>query len=565
MNESTPGTALIVDDEMTSRFILRLLLEKQGYKTIEAANGQEAIDLFKSSSPDIIFMDVMMPEVDGYEATRQIKKDSGNRFVPVIFVTATTDQASLSLCIEAGGDDFMVKPYDDFILRSKIHAMQRIATLNKEVQVMYSMIHREQEIAESVFINAIQGTNINNPHIRSRIRPATTFSGDMMLSAYSPTRELFFLIGDFTGHGLSSALGAMPVSEVFHAMTSKGFDPESILSSINKKLKALLPVGMFFGAQLVAIDPSLEHIRIFNAGMPDLLVISGASNEIIHRGKSRSVPLGVISDIDWGEIVELVKISPNDKVLMYSDGLIEARNPEDVEFGEGRLIAAIGKESKSSCFDDIFRDLDLFCEGTPQVDDVTLAELNCVQEILPVVDETKKVVAQPFRGGRGEWNMTLEFSGVRLRETSPVPILINHVMEMEQIEEERSSLFTTITELYVNALDHGVLGLQSSLKSDAAGFANYFQLREARLAALDTGHVIFSMSVEQLSSTRRFILQVEDSGDGFDYKSMPTHTKEDSLVLSGRGIMLVKELCQTLSYEGKGNIVRATYEWNTEQ
>ncbi len=550
---------------MTSRFILRLLLEKQGYETLEAANGQEAIDLFRSSRPDIIFMDVMMPVVDGYEATRQIKDESGNRFVPVIFVTATTDQASLSLCIEAGGDDFMVKPYDDFILRSKIHAMQRIATLNKEVQGMYSMIHREQEIAESVFTKAIQGTNISNPHVRSRIRPATTFSGDMMLSSYSPSRELFFLIGDFTGHGLSSALGAMPVSEVFHAMTTKGFDPESILSSINKKLKALLPAGMFFGAQLVAIDSSLEHVRVFNAGMPDLLIISGASNEVIHRGKSSSVPLGIVDDIKPSEIGELVKISPGDKVLMYSDGLIEARNPEDQEFGEERLIAAISKESRSSHFDSIFKDLDLFCKDMSQIDDVTLAELSCVPEILPVVDGNKRVVSKPFRGGMGGWNMTLEFSGSRLRETNPVPILINHIMEMEQIEEERSSLFTTITELYVNALDHGILGLKSSLKSDAAGFASYFQQREARLAALDAGQIIFTMSAEQQSSTRRFTLYVEDSGDGFDYKTLPFSTEADSSQFSGRGIALVKGLCQSLSYEGKGNIAKAIYEWSTTQ
>ncbi len=565
MNNPHPGIALIVDDEMTSRVILRLLLKKQGYETLEATNGQEAIDIFRSHNPDIIFMDVLMPEVDGYEATRQIKAESGNRFVPVIFVTATTDQESLRLCIEAGGDDFMIKPYDNFILHSKIHAMQRIATLNKEVQGMYSMIHREQEIAESVFINAIQGTNIKNPHIRSCIRPATTFSGDMMLSAYSPSRELFFLIGDFTGHGLSSALGALPVSEVFNAMTSKGFNPEDILAGINKKLKVLLPVGMFFGAQLVVINAELDHVRIFNAGMPDLLIISGASNQIIHRGKSRGLPLGVMDSIDSKELGEIIAISPNDKVLMYSDGLTEARNLEDEEFGEERLILAIAKGSKSGHFDRIFSDLDLFCGDTSQVDDVTLAELTCVQEILPQRDENRRKVRQPVRGAQGQWCMTLEFCGTRLRETNPVPILVNQIVEMEQIEKERSSLFTVITELYVNALDHGVLGLKSDFKSDASGLAHYFKQREARLAVLDSGHVIFSLAVEQQAAIRRFTLRVVDSGAGFDYKNIPPYVKEDSPQLSGRGIMLVKELCHSLSYEGKGNIAKAIFEWSTSK
>ncbi len=65
MNHSDPGKALIVDDEKTNRLILKSLLSKQGYQTIEAVNGQEAIDLFNQENPSIIFMEVMMPVLDG--------------------------------------------------------------------------------------------------------------------------------------------------------------------------------------------------------------------------------------------------------------------------------------------------------------------------------------------------------------------------------------------------------------------------------------------------------------------------------------------------------------------
>ena len=564
MNNSDPGKALIVDDEMTNRVILKSLLKKQGYETIEAADGQQAIDMFRSEDPNIIFMDVMMPEVDGYEATRQIKAESGNRFVPIIFLTAMTDEESLSRCIEAGGDDFLVKPYDNFILRTKIRAMQRIAALNQEVQGMYSMIHREQEIAESVFINAIQGTNIKNPHIRSKIRPAGTFSGDMILSAYSPSRDLFFLIGDFTGHGLSAALGAMPVSEVFHAMTSKGFSAENILTGINKKLNALLPVGMFFGVQLVVINHELEHARIYNAGMPDLLIVDGHSNEIIHRVKSNGLPLGVIENIDPKEIGEIVPISSNDKILMFSDGLTEARNYDDEEFGDARLSQSINKAAVDGIYDQIFTDLDNFCGDMTQVDDVTLVELSCVQDILPQ-DKSSELAqsTRKTRGDHGEWKLSLCFSGARLRETNPVPILVNHILEMEELEAERQSLFTVITELYVNALDHGVLGLDSRLKSDPVGFARYFEEREERLSKLNSGQVIFDLAVEQLPEQRSIQLRVEDSGVGFDYQNHKPSSGETTQ-LCGRGILLIKDLCDSLEYEGKGNIAKAAFHWNTQ-
>ena len=558
------GKALIVDDEKTNRLILKSLLSKQGYQTIEAVNGQEAIDLFNQENPSIIFMDVMMPVLDGYEATRQIKAASANRFVPVIFLTAMSDEEALAQCIEAGGDDFLIKPYDNIILKSKIRSMQRIAALNREVQGMYSMIHREQEIAESVFINAIQSSNIENPHLRQVVRPAGIFSGDMVLSAYSPSRDLFFLTGDFTGHGLLAALGAMPVSEVFRAMTTKGFSPEEILTGINKKLKSMLPVGMFFGAQLVVVNHDLEHVRVFNAGMPDVIIVDGETNQIKHRLISNGLPLGVEAVIDPKEILQYAPIAYNDKILMHSDGLTEARNAQDQEFGSDRLIESISNAPKNGIFDQVFDDLDKFCgNNTTQADDVTLVEITCVHDVLPEIEVHDYIKPSKYMlGDRGEWKLSMRFNGARLRETNPVPILVNYLMEMEELEAERQSLFTVMTELYINALDHGVLGLDSNLKADPAGFEAYFQTRESRLANLDSGHVIFNLSVEQESTRRSILLRIEDSGKGFDFENHDPPLDE-ATALSGRGILLIQDLCESLEFHGKGNIAIARFGWST--
>ena len=564
MSNSSPGKALIVDDEKTNRLILKSLLTKQGYQTIEAVNGQEAIDLFKSEAPSIIFMDVMMPILDGYEATRQIKAASGNRFVPVIFLTAMSDEEALAQCIEAGGDDFLVKPYDKIILQSKIRSMQRIASLNQEVQGMYSMIRREQEIAESVFVNAIQSSNIQNDYLRQVVRPASIFSGDMVLSAYSPTRDLFFLTGDFTGHGLLAALGAMPVSEVFRAMTAKGFSAEEILIGINKKMKSMLPVGMFFGAQLVVVNHDLEHVRVFNAGMPEVLIVDGETNRIKHRLFSTGLPLGVVASIDPRELVQYAPIGYNDKILMHSDGLTEARNEDDQEYGSDRLFASISNAPKDQIFDRVFRDLDQFCgQNTTQADDVTLVEITCVHGVLPEIEIHDYIKPSSYMlGDRGEWKLSMRFNGARLRESNPVPLLVNYLMEMEELETERQSLFTVMTELYLNALDHGVLGLNSSLKNDPSGFGDYFEARESRLASLDSGYVIFNLSVEQEPNRRSILLRIEDSGQGFDFGNhIPLPNSETAL--SGRGILLVRDLCESLEYHGKGNIAIARFCWSS--
>ncbi len=561
--KNTIRNALIVDDEMTNRLILRSLLKKQGYTTIEAENGREAIEMYLEHKPSIIFMDVMMPEMDGYEATRYIKNHAGNYFIPIIFLTAMTDEHSLQTCIDAGGDDFLTKPYDKFLLQNKIRAMERIADLNRDLQGMYSLIHREQEIAEQVFINAVQNGNIETPCIRQDIRPAGTFSGDMILSEYSPSRDVHMLLGDFTGHGLSAALGAMPVSEVFRAMTTKGFTLEEILVGINKKLRQFLPTGMFLGAHLISISHNLDQISIFNAGMPPLLIIDGKTRQIKYHVHSTGLPLGIIDTVNTREMIQTFPLTEGDRLILYSDGLTEAWSENDEEFGSERLEKAIQCAEADRTFENILSELDRFCGQRTQADDVTLIEVECVESLLPELamhhDIPRKKHHFEFVG---DWEYVFSLKDKRLSETNPVPIIINQIMELEGIESERQSLFTVLTELYVNALDHGVLRLPSSLKSDPEGFAQYFHERENRLRALNHGFVLFHITVEQNEDYRSIQMRIEDSGPGFDYSTCKQNL-ENNLALSGRGILLVRDLCESLEYIGNGNIAEAVYSWKS--
>ncbi len=563
-NQDQPQTeiALIVDDEITNRLILRALLKQQGYQCIEAANGQQAIELFKEHDPDIIFMDVMMPVMDGYDATRIIKGLSENKFVPIIFLTAMTDEEALGKCIDVGGDDFLVKPYDKFLLRSKVESMRRITTLNKEMQGMYSMIHREQEIGEQVFNNAVQKANIQNDNLKSIIIPASTFSGDMILSAYAPSKDLHFLLGDFTGHGLSAALGALPVSEVFRAMTSKGFSLEDILIGINKKLRTFLPTGMFLGVQLISVSHDLEHIKVINAGMPDVLLIDGQTNLIRTHIKSKGLALGILDTIDIDEIVQVFPIKHGDKLVFNSDGVTEAWNIHGEDFGDERFYKTIEETPNNvQIFDHIMSELNHFCGRATQADDITLVEIGCTQSLIPL-DESEKPKTKAKRFLRsGEWEYAISFHGGRLKATNPVPIIINILLELENIETDKQTLFTVLTELYINALDHGVLGLNSSLKSDPSGFAQYFKEREERLNALNSGCVSFKLSLKNKNNQHQLIIRVEDSGKGFDYQSLKTPTPE-ATALSGRGLILIKDLCDSLTYYGSGNIAEAVFSWD---
>jgi len=303
---------------------------------------------------------------------------------------------------------------------------------------------------------------------------------------------------------------------------------------------------------------------VFNAGMPDVIIIDGETQQVKHRLKSTGLPLGVEAGIDPKEMLQYAPISYNDKILMHSDGLTEARNSKDQEFGSDRLFDSIAQAPKNEIFDHIFENLDLFCGNiTTQADDVTLVEITCVHDVLPEIEVHDYIKpATHMLGDRGEWKLSMRFNGSRLRETNPVPILVSYLLEMEELENERQSLFTVMTELYVNALDHGVLGLDSNQKTDPDGFESYFQTRESRLASLDSGYVIFNLSVEQESARRSILLRIEDSGKGFDHEN-PEAPLTRVTDLSGRGILLIKDLCESLEYHGKGNIAIARFSWST--
>ena len=124
---------LVVDDDEVIRYLLVYMLEQQGYMDIfEAEDGTVAIELAKRIKPDLVLLDVVMPEMDGYEVATKLKKLAGDIYLPIIFITSLDDEESLARCLEVGGDDFVAKPFDKVILAAKIRAHARTRLLSKK-------------------------------------------------------------------------------------------------------------------------------------------------------------------------------------------------------------------------------------------------------------------------------------------------------------------------------------------------------------------------------------------------------------------------------------------------
>ncbi len=555
-------SVLIVDDDLTNRLVLKSLLLDAGYSTQEVEDGQQAVDIATQQDFDIILMDVMMPVMDGYDAARIIKSRL-DKFTPIIFLTAMTDEQSLTKCIDAGGDDFLTKPYNHAILKSKINAMLRIVDLYKEIEnknsqlnVHNERIQQEVNVAKKVFDNVLShDLKGSKTGLRYSMSPMSAFNGDMILAERNHTNGLDILLSDFTGHGLSAAIGSIPVADIFYAMTKKGFSFLETISEANNKLLKLLPTQMFMSAVYININRTENIMTVINSGLPDVYLCR--DGEIIKTFHSMNLPLGITAlqpdDFDF----EMMPIEVGDRLIAATDGVMEAVNKQGEMFGLDRVLASIkGATKPEYIFDKLLHECREFSQGVEQTDDITLLEF-CHKDTVEYSDS--KEILNDIKPA--EWTIKLGLDIDSLRHFDILPYLMQGIYGLQSIPNGRATVHTIVTELFANALDHGVLKLDSALKQSPEGYMRYYAERSARLESYQDGSIQVELVHELIDNGGRLTVHVIDSGDGFDYSQEATNL-DDNFMMSGRGRALLNKLCKSVTYHGKGNIVTAIYEWD---
>jgi serine phosphatase RsbU (regulator of sigma subunit) len=330
-------------------------------------------------------MDIMMPEMDGYESTQRIRALCGDQWIPIIFMSAKISVDDQVKGLDVGGDDYLTKPVNLKILDAKIKAMQRIAEMRLALSAQAEELGRyrvraeeEKQLARDLMAHMTRAGSLANERLDTWLLPAEQMSGDLVAVSQTRDGRLYAMLADATGHGLLAAMMQLPVSQTFYAMADKGFSLSSMVAAMNSQLRHLVPRDRFVAAVLVMIDPRNQFIEIWNGGAPEVLFLNQA-RQIEQRFISQAQPLGVMQEDEFNAATRVYQWTAPGELVIYSDGALDALDADGRDFGRERLEQTLMQAGAHTACAALQQALQDFLHGRRAHDDISVVSIRCGQ------------------------------------------------------------------------------------------------------------------------------------------------------------------------------------------
>jgi len=259
-----PPRILVVDDNEANLDIAKMRLESQGYEVVSAVDGEDALTRVRENRPDLLLLDIMMPKLDGIEVTRRLKADASLPFIPIILVTAKADAKDVVAGLEAGGDDYLTKPFDHASLVARVRSMLRIKALHDTVEAQreeLKALNTDLESRVAAQVSEIERVGRLRRFLAPQLVEMIVSSGDERLFE-SHRREIVVLFCDLRG---------------FTAF-SETAEPEEVMGVLRTYHEALGPLihrhegtlmrftgdglMVFFNDPLPCPDPAARAVRL---------------------------------------------------------------------------------------------------------------------------------------------------------------------------------------------------------------------------------------------------------------------------------------------------------------
>jgi two-component system sensor histidine kinase ChiS len=327
--DSDAPSILIVDDDPVNLRVLMNLMGLYGYNSVCAVGGREALELIRKNSFNCVLLDIMMPEITGYDVLEEIRHDYPLFELPVIMLTAANQPHDIATAFSSGANDFLNKPIqrEELLCRLATHiSLSRMVRENSQFEILNHELSLARDILDTIIPELPADTS--RLKIRSLYRPSRTLGGDFFDFHSVDDRGIGFIVADITGHGISAAMFASMLKIAFHRERSAASDPEAVLYGINRNISGVVK-GLYLTAAYVYIDFISRTLTLASAGHPHPLLLKndGSLNEIVSKGYL----IGWQSQAEYKSIT--VDFNPGDRLILYTDGITEAMNPQGKLYG----------------------------------------------------------------------------------------------------------------------------------------------------------------------------------------------------------------------------------------
>ncbi|MCC6651566.1 MAG: fused response regulator/phosphatase [Candidatus Eisenbacteria bacterium] len=347
---------LIVDDEPVNRLVLARKLTGWGHEVVQASDGAQAWDIMQREPFRMVITDWMMPEMDGVELTRRIRQSPAGGYTYVLLLTASSGTAALVEGMDAGADDFMVKPFQAEELRARLRAGERVLQLesdlaehNRRLIEANATARRDLEAAAEMQQALLPAAGLDLGTIRPawKFLPASFVAGDVFnVHAVDERFSTFYLL-DVAGHGVPSAMLSFTLSKLLSPSLApdglvkravaddRGWEltpPAEVLRELNERFQDDSDALKYFTMIYGVVDAERNVVRLAQAGHPTPLLQRGT--ELVRTGDS-GFPVGMLPGLDYEEAE--FAFAPGDRLFLYSDGVTECAGAAREQFKLERL------------------------------------------------------------------------------------------------------------------------------------------------------------------------------------------------------------------------------------
>ena len=388
------GHILVVDDLEANRQFVKRRLEREGHTVQTASSGREALATVQEVNVDLILLDVMMPEMNGFDVLVRLKTQPRNRDIPVLMVSALEENAWVIRCIERGAEDYLQKPLDPVLLRARIGACIEKMQLRRETTRLLARLEQEVAEARQQQLNMVRADfpapTANTPvSVHAIMEPAREVGGDFYDFFTLGDRYFYAVVGDAADKGVGAGMFMARARSVlrlaaadWHQATGVALGPDAILNLVNRELCDCNPDMNFITLVLLRLDTDTGLLAATSAGhiAPKRVGAGGVSD----LGVPLQPPAGVREGFSYG--VQEDTLAPGEKIVIFSDGVIEASNSADELYADTGLTAFLANthfEEPQHLVESLVTDLKCYIGESTIQDDITILGFSWIPSFTP--------------------------------------------------------------------------------------------------------------------------------------------------------------------------------------